>query len=300
MHQFGIARPRTGSVAHSHRSAARGGFTLVELLVVIGIIAILIGVLLPGLASARRAGNRVKCLSSLKEIGNAFNLYAMENKGWYPASRDTQLKTQTGAALERRWTDQIAKYISKKGADFKDQGDINKIRYNSVLWGCPEWTKSYQFDASANNYSSVNVYNGYGMQYYPGYPDQPVSDKTLGIRNTATRQGYQKQSYWGRKGAERILIADSTVDIIQLPPAGYTANVKFAPFENMPQVTATTDDFWVDSRHQKPGTPKEAAKGQTPINALFCDGHAGAVSPKGAYDAIRSPGAGSIVAAGVK
>jgi prepilin-type N-terminal cleavage/methylation domain-containing protein/prepilin-type processing-associated H-X9-DG protein len=295
-----MARPSTGEVAHRPRLAHRHGFTLVELLVVIGIIALLISILLPTLASARRSANAVKCLSSLKEIGNAFNLYAMENKGFYPAARDNQLKTQTGAALERRWTDQIAKYISKKGADFKDQGDINKIRYNSVLWGCPEWIRSYQFDPSANNYSSVNVYNGYGMQYYPGYPDQPVSNSTLGIRNTAARQGYQKQTYWGRKGADRILIADSMVDIIQLPPAGYTASVKYSPFEQMPNSPATTDDFWVDARHMKPGTSKAASKGITPINALFCDGHAGAVSPKGAYDAIRSPGGGSIVAAGVK
>src|SRR5215218_7046693 len=99
-------------------ASARKGFTLVELLVVIGIIALLISVLLPTLASARRSANAVKCLSSLKEIGNAFNLYAMENKGYYPASRDNQLKTPTGAALERRWTDQISKYISKRGVDF--------------------------------------------------------------------------------------------------------------------------------------------------------------------------------------
>ena len=150
--------------------ARRGGFTLVELLVVIGIIALLISILLPSLASARRSANTVKCLASLKEIGNAFSLYAMDNKGMYPAVRDTQLKTATGAALERRWTDQIARYISKQGKDFKDQSDINKIRANSVLWGCPEWTRSYEFSPSSNPYAGVNVYNGFGMQYYPGFP----------------------------------------------------------------------------------------------------------------------------------
>src|SRR3954451_24872331 len=63
---------------------ARRAFTLVELLVVIGIIALLISILLPSLAKARRSANTIKCAANLRSIMQAVHMYASQNRDAFP------------------------------------------------------------------------------------------------------------------------------------------------------------------------------------------------------------------------
>jgi prepilin-type N-terminal cleavage/methylation domain-containing protein len=66
------------------RCSRSSGFTLVELLVVIGIIAVLISILLPSLGRAREMANRTKCAANLHNIGAACQAFAAEHKGVFP------------------------------------------------------------------------------------------------------------------------------------------------------------------------------------------------------------------------
>lgn len=67
------------------RGGRHGGFTLVELLVVIGIIAVLIAILLPALSRAREMAKQIRCLSNIRQVGMSIAMYTNNNKGFFPA-----------------------------------------------------------------------------------------------------------------------------------------------------------------------------------------------------------------------
>src|SRR4051794_18964131 len=78
-----ITSPSVSVSATRSRAGARG-FTLVELLIVIGIIALLVAILMPALSRARQQAIQTQCLSNLRQLGMVIQLYANENNDRVP------------------------------------------------------------------------------------------------------------------------------------------------------------------------------------------------------------------------
>src|SRR3954454_24273380 len=102
----------------------RSAFTLVELLVVIGIIAVLIAILLPGLNAARRQSRSVKCLSNLRQLGIGFQMYAQTFNGKWPVVRHDPGNTTYPVPSSLRWQDRVVEFVSGiKGV--QNMADLN-------------------------------------------------------------------------------------------------------------------------------------------------------------------------------
>jgi prepilin-type processing-associated H-X9-DG protein/prepilin-type N-terminal cleavage/methylation domain-containing protein len=100
----------------------RGAFTLVELLVVIGIIAVLIGVLLPALSRARQQANLIKCQSNLRQIGLALSMYVAQDKNGYAPYGTQPVATVDGGAYYERWFESLSRLLNPKDKQYEDYG----------------------------------------------------------------------------------------------------------------------------------------------------------------------------------
>lgn len=310
------------SRARAPERSRRLGFTLVELLVVIGIIALLIGILLPTLAKARQGAKTVACAAALKEIGNGLNLYAVAYDGYWPVAvheANTSASNPISWALdydvndprwfgERRWSDQIAQFIQDSGIESTD--DIDEIRDRSVLWGCPEWQGSANFSNNNQGNSAqfaADVRTGYGMQYYPEGAEfwaeleaaagDPVATQKALVDGLAyisrTRDGsYHRATTWGKNGAEKGVIVDSMTHIIGVPGVWNYETDRIFPYDFAAWQASPFSEptLYVDASRHNPDTPKEEAMTTAGTNTLFADGHVAKVSAVQVFNSMRAPG----------
>lgn len=199
------------------RRSPSKGFTLVELLVVIGIIAVLISVLLPALNRARQQAISVQCMSNLKSIGQAALLYAHENNGWLPPGWGLN---QPSGTLEK---------FCDWGA-----GATNPITRNSVREAMAKLLGTKNWQATDSNYPRVPV------MYCPA-DDQLVSgvlwEEDNFLKGTAPGQNDGKFRYWW---------VGNPYGTVNGGTGGNIANLMAAQGSNDLEVCAFKSNQWID------------------------------------------------------
>jgi prepilin-type N-terminal cleavage/methylation domain-containing protein/prepilin-type processing-associated H-X9-DG protein len=179
------------------------GFTLVELLVVIGIIALLIAILMPALSRAREASKRTQCASNMRQLMTGYISYTLENKNWlvYGASGDPNA-SDTANRGNKPWL-----YPDNLNINAVKDGALYPYINNTGVYRCPA-------DTSLNNrsYSISALFNGEW-----GYAQsRPRALKMNQIRRTSEvivfveefdPRGYLMNSFWIEPTGDRFVDA---------------------------------------------------------------------------------------------
>ena len=315
---------------HGHASRpprwSRRAFTLAELLIVIAIIGVLISILLPTLGAARRSANSVKCLSSLRQLGSAYQMYAQDNHRYFPVAwyQPPATALPAGEPADRTWID----YHRREAINnITLKVDYEQFRGGSPVWGCPSFNTDVYYDPTVDVPGNSVVgpvkckFNtGYGMSVYgmapyakadvdgadglpsakPGTATAPGNLAMIKAGSGAAIYGqFMKMETWGRKGATKCLVADannffiwaaSNWDRTQPNDKKFVDPFIDGVWGRSGSRPGSTYIFVDGGRHLKPTASIRDVNAAHSINMLFVDGHASGVSPDEAYIAIRGAG----------
>jgi general secretion pathway protein G len=176
---------------------ANKGFTLVELLVVIGIISVLIAMLLPALNKARQQAQVVQCMSNMRQIGMGIQMYTQQNKGMFPPRKLSDPGYIAGHWL---WINLLldSRVIAS------DITPSKTTRYSKVFY-CPAFMAgSAPINmADPDNFRVVNGLTSYSLNYALD------ADYTNWDGSSAIRHGVRISQV--RQPAETILVIEGNV-----------------------------------------------------------------------------------------
>ena len=155
----GCTTNRSHGGSPSHRDAP--AFTLVELLVVIGIIAVLIALLLPALSGAREQSKTLACLSNLRQLAAAAHFYAHNNAGYYPPA--TALESRPPITRGVAW-DFTTVHDASTGRTAIEPGLLWQGGTNLAVQQCPSYEgRSNSASDPYTGYNYNTSYIGHGL-----------------------------------------------------------------------------------------------------------------------------------------
>lgn len=204
---------------HQQSTAANAGFTLVELLVVIAVIALLVSLLLPALGGAREAGRQVVCTSNLRQLAIAANAHTQERKGLFSTGPfDDRPDRGYGRIEEAGW---VADFVL---GDYCKPGLILCPSSPSRASQSLSLARLHAYPGRTNdaNFVSEMISNGYNTNYCQSWYMAHTAPKNytntgLDLKNPVNVLGPLKDQFIGPSAQpERVpLFADGTTQFDQ-------------------------------------------------------------------------------------